>query len=136
MKPVNQCPQIRIIRIDMSVYFGSVDYIQQQLHKIVEDEKITHILIVGSGINLIDLSGAEMLATEANRLKNLGGGLYFCGLKSSVYECISKSCFVAKVGNRYFFDKKKRKMPLLPSTKILTMNPVAIVLHLYLGSAD
>lgn len=106
-KPLNQCPQLKIIRIDMSVYFGSLNYIQNRIHHIVENENIRHILIVGTGINLIDLSGAEMLVTEAKRLKRLGGGLYFAELKSSVYEFISKSCFVVKIGNSHFFDKKK-----------------------------
>lgn len=106
-KPVNQCPQLKIIRIDMSIYFGSLEYIQNRFHQIVENENIRHILIVATGINFIDLSGEEMLATEAKRLQQLGGGLYFSELKASVYETISKRGFVSKVGNRYFFDKKR-----------------------------
>jgi len=106
-KPVNACPQLKIIRIDMSIYFGSLNHVQNRIHQIVERENIKHILIISSGINFIDLSGAEMLVTEANRLKRLGGGLYFADLKSSVYEVISKNCFIAKIGNEYFFDTKK-----------------------------
>ena len=106
-KPVNQCPQLKIIRIDMSIYFGSLDYIQNRIHQIVENENVHHILIVATGINFIDLSGEEMLVTEANRLKKLGGGLYFSELKASVYETVSKRGFIAKIGNQYFFDKKK-----------------------------
>lgn len=106
-KPVNQCPQLKIIRIDMSIYFGSLDFIQNRIHHIVENEKICHILIVATGINFIDLSAVEMLVTEANRLKKLGGGLYFAELKSSVYEVVSKNCFIAKIGNENFFDKKR-----------------------------
>ncbi|MDH5436667.1 MAG: SulP family inorganic anion transporter, partial [Gammaproteobacteria bacterium] len=107
MKPLNQCPQFKIIRIDMSVYFGSIDFIQKRLNHIMDNERVKHILIVGTGINFIDLSGAEMLATEANRLKKIGGGLYFAELKSGVYEFISRTCFVAKVGSDHFYDKKK-----------------------------
>ncbi len=106
-KALNQCPQAKIIRIDMSIYFGSVNHIQNRLHHIVEQENVKHILIVGTGINFIDLSGAEMLVNEANRLKGLGGGLYFAELKASVYEYISSKYFVAKIGNKYFYDSKK-----------------------------
>lgn len=106
-KPVNQCPQLKVIRVDMSVYFGSLNNIQNRLHHIVENERIHHILIVGTGINFIDLSGAEMLATEGKRLKELGGGLYFAELKSSVYEFVSKNYLVKKIGNTHFFDKKR-----------------------------
>ncbi len=106
-KPLKQCPQLKIIRIDMSIYFGSINHIQNRIYHIVQNENVCHILIVGTGINFIDLSGTQMLIAEASRLKKLGGGLYFSELKSSVYEFISKSRFVAEVGNDHFFDKKK-----------------------------
>ena len=106
-KPVKQCPQLKIIRIDMAIYFGSLNHIQNRLHQIAENEKIYNILIIGTGVNFIDLSGAEMLVTEAKRLEKLGGGLYFADMKASVYEFISKSCLIAKVGNAHFFDKKR-----------------------------
>jgi len=106
-KPLNQCPQLKIIRIDMSIYFGSINHIQNRLHHLIEQENVKHILIVGTGINFIDLSGAEALVSDAKRLQQQGGGLYFAELKASVYEYISKNCFVAKVGNKNFFDSKK-----------------------------
>jgi SulP family sulfate permease len=107
-KPVNKCPQLKIIRIDMSVYFGSVNHIQNRLQQISESEHINHILIDADGINGIDLSGVEMLVSEAKRLKKLGGGLYFAGLKPRVYENISESAMIAHIGNAYFFDHKSQ----------------------------
>ncbi|VAW54689.1 Sulfate permease [hydrothermal vent metagenome] len=105
-KPVKQCPQLKIIRIDMSVYFGSINHIQKRIAMIVENEKIYHILIVASGINFIDLAGAEALVSENNRLKKVGGGLYFVGMKANVYEFAAKSCFIKNIGNDHFFDTK------------------------------
>jgi SulP family sulfate permease len=107
-KPVKLCPQLKIIRIDMSIYFGSINHIQNRIHQIVEGENIKHILIVASGINFIDLSGAEVLITENNRLKTLGGGLYFVGLKASVYKFAAESCFIRKIGADHFFDSKNQ----------------------------
>ena len=105
-KPIKQCPQIKIIRIDMSIYFGSINHIQNRIANIVENEKIYHILIVSSGINFIDLAGAEALIAEHSTLKKLGGGLYFVGMKSSVYEFSARSGFIKHVGNNHFFDTK------------------------------
>lgn len=106
-KPVNQCPQLKILRIDMAVYFGSLNHIENRLHHLIESENVKHILIVGTGINFIDLSGAEMLVSVANQMKSQGGGLYFADLKSRVYEKASKVNMVAKIGNANFFDSKR-----------------------------
>ncbi|WP_078453631.1 SulP family inorganic anion transporter [Solemya velum gill symbiont] len=105
-KPLKQCPQLKIIRIDMSVYFGSINHIQNRISSIVESERIYHILIVGSGINFIDMAGAEALASENNRLKKMNGGIYFVGLKPSVYEFIAKVNLVRNIGGDHFFDRK------------------------------
>ncbi len=107
-KPVKTCPQLKIMRIDMSIYFGSITHIQNRIRQIVDGEEIKHILILATGINFIDLTGAEVLVTENNRLKTLGGGLYFVGLKASVYEFAAKTCFIKKIGNDHFFDSKKQ----------------------------
>ncbi len=105
-KPLIRCPQIKIIRIDRSLYFGSINHVQNQLAQIVEHDRIYHILIVGTGINLIDLAGSEALAAEHARLRKLGGGLYFVDLKSRVYTSIAKAGLIKKIGNQYFFDSK------------------------------
>ncbi len=105
-KPLQQCPQLKIIRIDMSVYFGSITHIQRRISRIASQQKIYKFLIVGSGINFIDLAGAEMLVTENNWLRELGGGLYFSNLKSTVYEFAARTCFIRQIGNSRFFDSK------------------------------
>jgi len=105
-KPLNECPQLKIIRIDMSIYFGSINHILKHLGKITDIRGIKHVLIVASGINFIDLAGAEALVTENRRLVRENGGLYFVGLKAFVYEFAAKACFIKQIGNSHFFDTK------------------------------
>ena len=57
-------------------------------------------------MNFIDLSGAEMLHHEAERLEEMGGGLYFTELKPKVYEKLSRMHFIRDIGNNHFFDEK------------------------------
>lgn len=105
-KPLKQCPQLKIIRVDMSIYFGSINHIQNRISQIMDNERIYHILIVGTGVNFIDLAGAEGLVAENTKLAKMGGGLYFVGLKSSVYEFAARSGFIKRVGKDRFFDGK------------------------------
>ena len=107
-KPMKECPQIKIIRVDMSIYFGSINHIQKRITNISEKENINHILIEASGINFIDLAGTEMLVSENKRLQKQGGGIYFVGLKPSVYEFAAKSHFIKQIGNDHFFDTKSK----------------------------
>ncbi len=105
-KPLKQCPQLKIIRVDMSIYFGSINHIQERISHIADNERIYHIMIDASRINFIDLAGAEALVSEHNMLKKQGGGLYFVGLNSSTYEFVAKSSFVKNIGADHFFDSK------------------------------
>jgi len=107
-KPVSECPQLKVIRIDRAIYFGSVNYIQSRLDAITEREGIVHILIDASRMNYIDMAGAEMLVLENRRLRARGGGLYFCGLKSSVWQFIAEGRYVRTIGADAFFDHKSQ----------------------------
>ena len=112
-RPVSECPNLKIIRFDMSIYFGSLNHLQRELQRITAKEGIVDILIVCSGVNFIDLSGAEMLHHEAERLEQMGGGLYFAELKPKVYEKLSRMHFIRDLGNNHFFDEKTEAIRVL-----------------------
>jgi SulP family sulfate permease len=104
---LQECPQLKMIRVDMSIYFGSLDKVQRELGKIVEKQHIKHVLMIGESINFIDLAGAEMLVQEAKRLKSLGGGLYLQGAKNKVYDFMDRIDFVADFGEGNVFGSKE-----------------------------
>ena len=111
--PLVQCPQLKIIRIDMSIYFGSINHIQKQLSRIVDNQRIYHILIVASGVNFIDLAGIEALLNENKRLKAQNGSLYFVAVKSTAFEFMEKVNFVNEIGRDNFFDTKSDAIKVL-----------------------
>ena len=111
--PLVQCPQLKIIRIDMSIYFGSINHIQKQISQIVDNQRIYHILIVASGVNFIDLAGVEALLIENKRLKAQNGSLYFVAVKSTAYEFMEKVNFINEIGRDNFFDSKAEAINVL-----------------------
>ena len=111
--PLVQCPQLKIIRIDMSIYFGSINHIQNQISQIVDNQRIYHILIVASGVNFIDLAGIEGLLIEHRRLKSLNGSLYLVDVKSSTYEFMEKVNFVNEIGRENFFESKEEAIHIV-----------------------
>ena len=99
-----ECPQFKIVRIDGSLFFGAVNHVQDFLREI--DKKSTykrHVLIIASGINFIDVAGAEMLANESQRRRKLRGGLYLCGLKREVKEVLQRGGYIDVIGNDHIF---------------------------------
>jgi len=105
--PTKECPQLKIIRIDGSLFFGSSNYIERALHDIDQDNpEQTRTLIIGSGINFIDVAGAELLIREAQRRRALGGDLFLCGVKEGVCEILKKGEYISQFGRNNVFATK------------------------------
>jgi SulP family sulfate permease len=100
-----ECPQFKIVRIDGSLFFGAVQHVADFLQEI--DKKTIHkrhVLIIASGINFIDIAGAEMLAEESRRRRRLLGGLYLCGLKEPVREGLERGGYIDVIGKDHIFN--------------------------------
>ncbi len=103
-----ECPQLKIIRIDGSLFFGAVDHVQYALRQLgAQQAEWKHILLLGSSINFIDVAGAEMLAQEARRLHSKGGGLYLCLPKSAVKAVLERGGYIDIIGRENVFASKE-----------------------------
>jgi SulP family sulfate permease len=103
----NECPQLKIMRIDGSLFFGSINYIERALHDIDKDNpEQKHVLITGIGINFIDVAGAELLIREAKRRREFGGDLYFCDVKEGVFDILRRGGYLDQLGEDHVFDNK------------------------------
>lgn len=103
-----ECPQLRFARIDGSVFFGSVDHLQNTFdlfHSTSPDQR--HLAIIAKGINFVDLQGGEAFVKEAKRRHANGGGLYLIhvkpGLRASLDAC---GCLDAMGAQDHLFDTK------------------------------
>lgn len=102
-----ECPQLKIVRIDGSLYFGAVDHVQEQLHQLSEQNPgQKHLLIIGNGINFVDIAGAELLAAEARQRKARGGDLYLVKIKEDACNTLRRGGFRELIGHENIFTTK------------------------------
>jgi len=99
-----ECPQLRIVRINGSVYFGAASYVQAALQQIDEENpQQKSVLIAAASLSYVDIAGAEVLAQEARRRRRLGGGLYFYRLNAGVQQFLRQGGYTHDIGAGAFF---------------------------------
>jgi SulP family sulfate permease len=103
------CPQLKMLRVNGSLFFGAADHVQGALRQVDEaDPRQKHVLIVASGINFVDMGGAQMLVQEARRRRGLGGGLYFYRMKDAVRELLARGDYLREIGEENLFPVATR----------------------------
>jgi len=101
------CPQLKMLRINGSIFFGAVEHVEDAFHRVdAEEPRQKHLLIVASGINLVDISGAELLAREARRRRAIGGGLYLYFVKDAVRDVLERGGYMEAIGRENVFSPK------------------------------
>ncbi|MCE1238037.1 MAG: SulP family inorganic anion transporter [Hyphomicrobiales bacterium] len=102
-----ECRQLRIIRVDGSLFFGAVAAFQDRLRRYeAESPARKHLGIVMTGVNFVDLAGAEALVQAARRWRARGGGLYLIRVKERVWELLDKGGHLDEIGRRNVFTSK------------------------------
>jgi SulP family sulfate permease len=102
-----ECPQLKIIRIDGSLYFGAVNHVRERLQEIqCENPDQKHLLVVASGINFIDMAGAEFLVHLATERKEAGGRLYLYGIKEGICTHCRLAGYLFHIGTDYIYESK------------------------------
>ena len=101
------CPQLDVLRIDGSLFFGAVEHVRDELEAArAERSELQHLLLVGSAINFVDAAGADLLAHEALSLRAAGATLYLCNLKPQVRDILQRGGQLNAIGGHNIFDTK------------------------------
>jgi len=104
---LKQCPEIKIVRIDGSLYYGAVDHVASFLKEISEECSQRYLLIIANGVNFIDLTGAEFIAKEAKRWRRMNGDIFISGLKRVAQDVMVDGGYRQEIGEDHFFFTKK-----------------------------
>ncbi len=102
-----ECPQLKLLRMEGSVYFGAVPHVAEHLHRLREGPAPQrHLLVMSKSMSALDLAGADLWEAERIRRLALGGDLYFHRPRAQVMDLWRRSGFLDRLGADHVFDSK------------------------------
>jgi SulP family sulfate permease len=103
-----------MLRINGSIFFGAVEHVEDALHRVDQENKQQlRLLVAASGINFVDISGAELLSREAARRERMGGGLYFWFVKDAVHGFLKEGGYLKGIGEDHIFPQHADAIAIL-----------------------
>ena len=106
--PFRECPQMKILRIEGSLYFGAIEHVEDHfdaIRKFQPGQK--HLLLMSKSINTVDLAGADLLQREARKRRAEGGDLYFYSLRKPVIKMFEDTGYLSEFGRDHMFRGKR-----------------------------
>jgi len=90
---------ILIVRIDASIYFANISYIEEQLNELIyEKKKLQTIILDLSGVNDIDGVAIDDLSHWIDHLQDEGINIYLAQVKGPVRDLLKKAGWNDKFG--------------------------------------
>jgi SulP family sulfate permease len=103
-----ECPQLKLLRMEGSVYFGATQHVGDRLHALREQPAPQkHLLVMAKSMNFIDLAGDDLWRDELRLRRKMGGDLYFHRPRPPVTELWQRSGFLAEMGRDHVFPDKR-----------------------------
>ncbi len=108
-----ECPQLKLLRMEGSVWFGAVAHVSDRLRSLRDQaaaspEGQRHLLVMAKSMNTIDMAAAELWETERRRRAELGGALYFHRPRPQVLALWQRTGFLQRLGADHVFPDKQR----------------------------
>lgn len=96
------CPQMGIIKLEGSIFFGSADYIKNYLHLYLNNHPhMQNLLLRIHGVEVLDASGVMILKEIYERLKVRGGSLAIAGCSKIHLETLANAGLVHLIGSEF-----------------------------------
>jgi SulP family sulfate permease len=111
-----ECPQLKLLRMEGSVWFGAAAHVADHLRALREGpDAPRHLLVMAKSMNFIDAAGAALWEQERRERAALGGGLYFHRPRPEVVEAWQRSGFVERLGaEQLYADKRSAIAAIVP----------------------
>ena len=109
-----ECPQLKLVRIDGSLFFGAINHVQETLRRFEEQNpEQKNLLLLAHGINFVDSTGAELIESEAKHRAKIGGKLFIYGAKEAVCEQFRRGGYIDAIGRENIFSSKTEALSVI-----------------------
>lgn len=128
LQPVpEECPQLKLVRIEGSIFFGAAAHVGDHLQQFRDRHpQQKHVLFMTKSMNFIDLAGNDLWEHELKQRRGMGGDLYFHRPRAPVLELFARSGLLGRLGRDHVFASKDQALkaiyPHLDSTICRTCN--------------
>lgn len=101
-----ECPQLKLLRMEGSVWFGAVPHVADHLRHLRSLPQ-RHLLVMSKSMNFIDLAAADMWEDERVTRRADGGDLYFHRPRPPVMATWQSIGFIGRLGRDHVFADKR-----------------------------
>ena len=107
-RPLPECPQLKLLRMEGSVWFGAVPHVAEHLRALRREHPgQRHLLVMAKSMNFIDLAGADLWDEELIRRREAHGDLYFHRPRPPVVQTWLATGFSGRLGADHVFADKR-----------------------------
>ncbi|MBU2867590.1 SulP family inorganic anion transporter [Pacificibacter marinus] len=90
MHGLQECPQIRFVRIEGPLFFASIEHIERAFRKMEEKDGYKTYILNLKGVGKIDLAGADFIVSEAKRARGHGQDVHLIAANPSVLNVLRR----------------------------------------------
>ena len=107
--PSQPCPQLPIIQVDGSIFFGSMSFVKDSLLRILRAQpQASHLAIRMGAVNHLDASGAHGLAEIIEELGQRGGDLLLLEPKMEILHVLDNAGLLETIGTKNIIHQRTR----------------------------
>jgi anti-anti-sigma factor len=101
---LKECRHIALVRFDGPLFFANASFLEDQItDRMMENDKLKHIIIVANGINDMDASGEEALSLIVDRVRSSGIDISLCGVNEAVMAVLERTHLLEKIGKDHVY---------------------------------
>ncbi|GGK10541.1 SulP family inorganic anion transporter [Pseudomonas matsuisoli] len=106
-----ECPQLKLVRVEGSVYFGAAQHVSDQLQLFRRQKpEQRHALFMVKSMNFIDLAGNDLWRHEMQERRACGGDIFFHRPRTPVMQMFAQTGLLEKLGDGHIFSSKDQAL--------------------------